>query len=326
MGIVVNFSWRTGYVKITPTLCVIHHPKTARGGTGARWRMLRRLLNAHAEFRPSTEPGQSLALAEAAAREGFPTVVAAGGDGTVHEVANGILRSGCPTALGVMPLGSGDDYATMIGASRSPNLAVTCLLSPETWAVDVGEVTDDQGHSRFFLNTLGFGLSGAVTWEASQLKRQWRGLRGLPLYGLAAVHAVWSSFTPVRTTLTLDGATQEADILYMAIALGRCEGGGFVVAPNARLDDGWFDYLQAGRLTRLQALGYIPRLALGWLPEGKTAIRQGQCRTVELHTTAPFYSHTDGEQLTTPPQGVHSLRIRLLPGALRIRGTAPPVR
>jgi diacylglycerol kinase (ATP) len=286
--------------------------------------MFRRLLNHHAEFRPSTEAGQALALSEAAAKEGFPTVVAAGGDGTVHEVANGILRSGCPTALGVMPLGSGNDYATMIGTPPSPYDVVARLLSSETWAVDVGEVTDDRGRSRFFLNTLGFGMSGAVTWEAAKLKGRWRDLRGLPLYGIAAVRAIWNSFTPVPITLTLDGQTQETHVLYLAVALGRCEGGGFVVAPQAKLDDGWFDYLQAGQLTRLQALGYIPRLALGWLPEGKAAIRMGQCRTIEMQSTQPFYAHTDGEQLTIPADGVRSLRIRLLPRLLRIRGLPAP--
>ena len=306
----------------TPSLCVIHHPKSARGATGARWRIFRRLLKDHAEFRPSTAPGQALALAEAAAKEGFPTVVAAGGDGTVHEVANGILRSGCSPALGVIPLGSGNDYATMIGMPRSPYDVVARLLSSETWAVDVGEVTDDRKRRRFFLNTLGFGVSGAVTWEAARLKSQFRDLRGLPLYGIAAVRAIWNSFTPVPTTLTLDGQAHETHILYLAVALGRCEGGGFVVAPQARLDDGLFDYLQAGKLSRLQALGYIPRLALGWLPEGKAAISMGQCRSIDIQTTQPFYAHTDGEQITTPADGLRSLRIRLLPGSLRIRGTS----
>jgi YegS/Rv2252/BmrU family lipid kinase len=277
-------------------------------------------LAGQAEFRPTTEPGQATALAEQATREGFATVVAAGGDGTVHEVANGILRAGSGAALGVLPLGSGNDYARMIGVPRSPYAAVQRLLTAETWAVDVGTVMTEKGRERFFLNTLGLGLSGAVTWESSRLKKH--GLRGVPLYGLAAVRAIWNAFHPVPLTLTLDDQSEQTHLLYMAIALGRCEGGGFVVAPHAKLDDGLFDFLLAGRLSRLEAFTYVPRLALGLLPQDSKVIRLGRCREALLQAAMPFYSHTDGEQFTTPQDGSCTLQIRLHPGRLRIRGPA----
>src|SRR5262249_21717748 len=150
-------------------LCIIHNPQAARGAKGARWRIFRRLLKDRAEFRVSSEPSHAIALAEQAARDGFPTVAAAGGDGTVHEVANGILQAGGTTTMGILPLGSGNDYATMLGLPASPYAVVERLLSEETWAVDVGEVTDEKHRRRFFINTLGIGLSGAVTWESCQL-------------------------------------------------------------------------------------------------------------------------------------------------------------
>ena len=307
----------------TPPLCIIHNPQAASGRAGARWRLFRRLLWNQAEFRPSTEPGQAAALAQAAAREGFPTVVAAGGDGTVHEVANGLLLAQSTTALGVLPLGSGNDYARMIGTPFQPRAVADRLLSSATWEVDVGEVTDVRGRRRFFLNTLGLGLSGAVTWEAARLKRAGWGLRGLPLYGLAAVRAIWSAFHSIPISLTMDGQSQDTHLLYMAVALGRCEGGGFVVAPDARLDDGWFDYLHATRLSRLQALGYVPRLALGKLPEPNNQIRRGHCRVLEVRSAQPFYAHVDGEQFLTPADGSQSIQVRLLPRALQVRGSCP---
>src|SRR6185369_2472151 len=127
---------------------------------------------------PSSEPRHATALAEQATREAFPTVVAAGGDGTVHEVANGILQAGGTAAMRVLPLGSGNDYADMLGLPPSPYAVVDRLLSEQTWAVDVGEVTDERQRRRFFINTLGIGLSGAVTWESSQLKSHGFRLRG----------------------------------------------------------------------------------------------------------------------------------------------------
>jgi diacylglycerol kinase (ATP) len=302
-------------MSITP-ICVIGNPAAARGKMASRLRCVKRMLGDHAHFQFSEAPGHAEELALAATRD-YATVVAAGGDGTVHEVANGILSANAPyVAFGVIPLGSGNDYAA--GLQTPTDLGELCdnLLNGTTAPVDVGEVTDNRGRKRFFVNTLGLGLSGAVTWESQRIK----GLRGLALYGLAAIRAIQRHFHTLETTLTLDSFRIELPTLYLAVALGQREGGGFIVAPKAKLDDGLFDYLHAGRLTRWQALGYLPRMALGWLPDNDPLIRRGQCRELVVESKTAMIVHADGEIFAHPADDVRRIHIRMLPRRLRIKG------
>ena len=301
----------------TAPLCVIGNPAAARGHATASFRRIQRLLGAQADFQFSRSPGHAEELARAAALQGYATVVAAGGDGTVHEVANGVLQAGrSDVAFGVIPLGSGNDYAACLQTPTDLRELCQNLLTGPSAAVDVGEVSDLSGRQRFFVNTLGLGLSGAVTWESRRIK----GLRGLALYGLAAIRAIQRQFHVLETVLTFDDQRSDLPTLYMSIALGQREGGGFIVAPDAKLDDGLFDYLHAGRLTRLQSLAYLPRLALGKLPDHDPIVRRGQCRKLIVESKSPLIVHVDGEMFAHPSDAVNYLQIRLLPRRLLIRG------
>lgn len=280
-------------------------------------RRVQRLLGGHADLQFSDAPGHAEELALSAAAHGYATIVAAGGDGTVHEVANGILRANVPdAAFGVIPLGSGNDYAACLQTAADLRELCRQLLSGPAAPVDVGEVSDNRGRQRYFVNTLGLGLSGAVTWESRRIK----GLRGLALYGLAAIRAIQRHFHAPDTILTFDDQRCELPTLYLAVALGQREGGGFIVAPNAKLDDGLFDYLHAGKLSRWQALGYLPRMALGRLPNDDPVVRRGQCRTLVVESKTSLIVHVDGEIFAQPADQVSQLRIRLLPRQLLIRG------
>lgn len=304
-----------------PSLCIIYNPSAGRGFTGSIWQNLQVALGNAAEYQPTRHPEHAVELAMQAAKDGFSTVAAAGGDGTVHEVANGLLRADkSGVAFGVIPLGSGNDYARMLKVPTDPNRLAQLLLGQEAWPVDAGLVTADGGRTqRYFVNTLGLGLSGVVTYEARQIK--W--LRGLSLYGLAALKAVYRSFRAIPTALEFDGQATTGATLYLSIALGAAEGGGFVVAPDAQLDDGWFDYLHAGSMTRLRALSYLPRMALGLLPESGGAIRRGRCQRVRIVADEPLHCHCDGELFSDPTQPACRFDVRLLPAALKIRGTRP---
>jgi YegS/Rv2252/BmrU family lipid kinase len=264
------------------------------------------------------EPGHAITLAQAAAEAGFETVAAAGGDGTVHEVANGILRADRPeVCFGVLPMGSGNDYARVLGVPFDPRQMVARVLSRESWSVDVGEITADGGQrQRYFVNTAGFVMSGAVTWEARRIRQ----LRGLWLYGLATLRALCRHFRAAPTYLALDRQEVPTPTLYLAIAIGRAEGGGFVVAPQAQLDDGWFDYLHAGSMSRWQALSYLPRMLTGNLPADDPRVRRGRCQRVTLACPEPVMAHVDGELFATPLAPARHFEIRLHPRRLRIRG------
>jgi YegS/Rv2252/BmrU family lipid kinase len=293
---------------------VIFNPAAARGVGGSLLAGVRRRLGDRARFQETTRPGQAEELARAASQDGFATVAAAGGDGTVHEVVNGLMTSKAPNAaLGIIPAGSGNDYAANLGVPRDARCLADSLLSKHTRAVDVGRATDDTGRSRFFANALGLGLSGAVAWEVQHI----HGLRGLPLYAFGAFKAIWRHFDAVETTLTIDGQRWETPTLFLSVALGRREGGGFVLAPEAELDDGWFDYLHAGRLSRWRALSYLPGLVVGKLPKNDPAVRPGRCRHMTVESATPLTVHADGEILghTT----IRRLAIELLPLRLVVR-------
>ena len=203
-----------------------------------------------AEFWPTEKPGHAVDLARRASDDGFEIVAAAGGDGTVHEVANGLLQAGRPeVCFAVLPLGSADDYAYSLKRDRDDRPG-----QPRDQLVDVGVLRTDRGEDRFFVCCLGLGFGPCVTIESREVG--W--LQGQLLYGFAALRAMWRHWGYLDVTGTLDGRPLGAGVtLTISVMIGRREGG-FVMAPEARLDDGWFDLVQAGKLTRWERSGSSP--------------------------------------------------------------------
>jgi diacylglycerol kinase family enzyme len=293
-----------------PEMCVIYNPASGRGRASRRLAALRRAWEARAAFWPTAAPGQAEELAGQAARAGFATVAAAGGDGTVHEVANGLLRADRPdVALAVLPSGSANDYAYSLG------------LDPDWWRqpegvasrrVDVG-VVRAAGRSRYFVNGLGLGFNGLVTREARRIHR----LQGLALYGLALLRTLSFHYALIPLSIQLDDEPERAEpTLALSLALGQREGD-FVVAPQAVLDDGLFDYIHVGPCRRRELLPLLPGLFLGrGLPSGRPRIWQGRCRRVRLRAASALTVHTDGELFCVAEEDVRELEVDLLPGAL----------
>jgi diacylglycerol kinase (ATP) len=291
--------------------CVIFNPTAGRGKAARSLAEWQRLLVGRAEFLPTNEPGHAEELARAAAESGRQFVAAAGGDGTVHEVANGILQAGRPdVTFVVLPLGSANDYAHSLKFefAGKPELA----RMPQ--AVDVGSVRAADGRQRYFVNGLGLGFNGAVTMESRRI----RWLRGLPLYGLAFVRALLFHYAIPRMETHFDEIVRDVPTFALTVALGRREGN-FVVAPRASLVDGEFDYLHAGSLSRWQVLRFLPRLASGKpLPDDYPNIWQGRAREIRVHSAAPLTVHVDGEFFSRPEDKIRRLEITLHPGALRV--------
>jgi diacylglycerol kinase family enzyme len=250
-------------------------------------------------------------LALVAAREGFPIVAAAGGDGTVHEVGNGLVRSGRPDViLAVLPVGSANDYAHSLGLDADwwrypdPTIAVRPL--------DVGVVRSG-GRERHFLNGLGLGFNGAVTLESRKIHR----LQGLALYGLAFLRAFLFHYRAVPMTVQLDDELpRTGPTLALSLAIGRREGN-FVVAPHALLDDGLFEFVHVGDLRRRDLIHFVPGLITGNLPS-HPLVRMGRCRRASVRSTRPLTVHIDGEFFCRPEEGMHELEVECLPRRLRV--------
>ncbi len=290
-----------------PDLRVIFNPAAGKGRGRRRLEQIRKTWGTHADFWPTQHPGHAIELAEKAARAGFSVVAAAGGDGTAHEVLNGLMRVRNPAvAFTIVPIGSANDYAFSLGLHEKN--------APVRRLVDVGLVRTPNGKSTYFGCCLGLGLNGRVTWESRQIRR----LQGVFLYGLATIRALMYHYVHPPMTLVIDAEPPwTAPTLLLSVLIGKREGG-FVFAPKAEVDDGWLDFVHASDLSRWEILQFLPRLALFGPPETYPKIRQGRCRRVTLHSETPLIVHTDGEFFCLPEEGVHDLEIEIVPGALPV--------
>jgi diacylglycerol kinase (ATP) len=255
-----------------PDICVIFNPASGKGQGARRLAKLGKQWGPHAVLRPTTHAGHAVELARQAADAGFAIVVAAGGDGTVHEVANGLLQSGRRDVnFGIIPIGSANDYYASLEMEPPADVGAPRV-------VDVGVVRGPGGREKFFVCCLGLGLNGAVTLESRKLKR----LQGIALYGLATLRALWYHYGCPLIEVVIDGQSADSlPTLMLSVLVGRREGG-FVMAPRASLHDGKLDLVHCGDLSRWEVMKLLPRLALSGPPDHYPKVTQGQCRTVKL--------------------------------------------
>jgi len=287
---------------------VILNPVAGRGRLRREWpRMADRLRAAGVAFDlvETRAPGEGVALAERAAHE-YPAVIAAGGDGTVHEVANGLLRARSGAAFGVLPLGSGDDFAKMLPAGDP----VERIKRGATRPFDAGRIEAD-GVTRFFANgmDIGFGAHGAYN-----MRKVPRFLTGFAAYlGTLAITLV--RYPILRVTVQLDdGAAFTQDTAMAAVMNGRAFGGSFHVCPDARADDGLLDVFVADGVGRLAILGLVPKILRG-AHGGDRRIRLARAKRVLLESPAPLLVEADGEIAF---EDARRLEIDVLPGAFRV--------
>jgi diacylglycerol kinase family enzyme len=291
-----------------PELCVIFNPASGKHRGRRRLAEIRKSWGAHAEFRPTAHVGHAVELAEQAAREGFAVVAAAGGDGTAHEVLNGLMRVRNPeTRFSIVPIGSANDYAFSLGIDSANG-------TPPPRLVDVGLIRTPGGKMVYFGCNLGMGLNGCVTLESRRIRR----LQGVFLYGLATLRALVYHFRSPQMTFQFDDEPAwSAPTLLFSTLVGKREGG-FVLAPRAEVDDGWLDFVHAGALSRWEILQLLPRIALFGPPESYPKVKQGRCKRVRLRSEAPLIIHTDGEFFCLPEHGIQEVEIEVVPGVLPV--------
>jgi YegS/Rv2252/BmrU family lipid kinase len=263
--------------------------------------------------------GHAIELAREARQEGFDTVVAAGGDGTVNEVVNGLMqcaaRDGTPPSLGVLSVGRGNDFS--YGADIPPELeaCVEVLAAGKERPMDVGRIAGGYyPEGRFFANGIGAGFDTIVGLEAAKMKH----VHGFMAYVFGAARTFIMYPAAPHVIVTLDGGAGgvfEQKSHQISIMNGRRMGGTFFMAPKARNWDGAFDLCMAAELTRGQMVDLIGRYT-----KGSQAGRPGiTCaRAAHYAIEAPeggLVVHADGETICTDG---HSLDIACLPSALRL--------
>jgi len=249
-----------------------------------------------AEVRWSQGPGHATEIARSAA-PATDVFVIVGGDGTVHEVVAGLMPT--PKPIVVLPAGSGNDFAAHFACPTTPEALARVLDDGVGVVVDV---IDANGHC--CVNSIGLGFEAQVTKESRAIQ----GLRGLPLY-LTAVFRAMMRFDCPPLTIRLD--EQDPIIgerLMVSIGNGTRAGGGFLLTPDAWLDDGSIDLCIVERMGRLRMLQLLPKAIKGaHVDQRGVTMRRAAALTVE--SARPFHWHIDGEYVgeTTGP-----LRVRIL--------------
>ena len=258
-------------------------------------------------------PWHAAELAQQAASEGFEIVVAAGGDGTTNEVVNGLMaasQDGRASILGVIPVGSGSDFANNVGVPAELRGACRTLAHGRTRDVDVCRVTVSGHPPRYFDNTVNVGFGGTVTVEARKIK--W--LRGMALYLPAVLKTVFLAQNP-RVKIEYDDQELTLQAVMICVGNGPREGGGFFCTPDAQPDDGLLDLCIVREISRLAMLRLIPHFMNGSHVE-REPVTMARARRVTISSPDDLIAHMDGEILCT---NAHRLACEILPGQLRVR-------
>ncbi len=239
-------------------VCLILNPHARRGvplGVAQELTAVARAVGWTAILLKTDQPGHEVELAKQAVAEGWPLVVAAGGDGTVHGVANAILATDSGAVLGHIPIGTGNDFAKILGLH--PRKAGDNLRHVLTKGVvrrfDVGLVANE-----YFINGMGVGFGAEVVRQTLNMKR----IKGFLLY-LAAVYKTFWRFEPPTLEITASEHSQTGAVTLLEIAIGTTAGGGFKLTPTAEPDDGLFDVCVINKVSVSQFLRWVPRCIKG---------------------------------------------------------------
>ena len=257
---------------------------------------------------PTRGPGEAVRLAAGAGA--YETVLALGGDGIIHEAANGLMQlpAGERPAFGIVPVGSGNDYARTLGVSTKVDEACAQLLGAEARPVDVGRVN---GH--WFVETLSFGLDAAIALDTME-RRVRTGRTGTVLYMESGVDQLLHHLEPRRYRASFDGGeTVEAESVTFAVQIGPYYGGGFKICPDARIDDGLLDVCVAHPPVGAARALYIFLRAKGGKHVRFKQIELRRCRTLHLEFDEAPPAQMDGELI----EGT-SFDIAVEPAALNV--------
>jgi diacylglycerol kinase (ATP) len=295
---------------------VILNPAAGRGQGRARRPEIERLLehSKHAlvnqgattewSIVETTAPGRGAAQAAEAVRQGADVVAAAGGDGTYGEVVNGLVGTGA--RLGIVPLGTGNDFARTFGLVGDLPTAIDALFNGLPRPIDLGLVEWPQNRKskvenrKYFINVAGCGFDAVVAERVNRAAQGGRArLRGTSAY-IAAVCASLATYRAARFKITVDDKTFETEAMLCSVANSRTYGGGMIIAPDAKIDDGWFDLCILARTGRIEFLRAFPRVFKGThTTHPKVTMLRG--KSIRIESDPPMPVLIDGEVIGETP-------------------------
>ena len=301
------------------SIMVILNP-TAGHGNGAR---LQPVIEAaleraglDAELAVTSHHGHAIELACQAAQAGFKMVVAAGGDGTLNEVVNGLMNSGLRgeqlPVLGVLCAGRGNDFAGSVGIPEDIEAGSQLLKLGHTRVIDIGRAYGGiypEGH--YFVNVVGVGFDVIATLQAAKMPR-WGGFFS---FLLAVLKTIFLYNHAPLAVIEFSGQKIQQRSLMISIMNGRRLGGKFIMAPESIPDDGLFDLCIAEQMSSFQVLGLLPHFFNG-TQGSQEKVKTGRAAHVQITASdGPLPAHMDGEIFCTEGQ---SVTVELLSSHLRV--------
>ena len=306
---------------------VIANPKSAAGATREKWSAIASDLRTHfGAFNVAFTkgPGDGIEISRRAAVAGRSLIIACGGDGTVNEIANGILQSGQDAELGIFPSGTGGDFRRSIGMPNEPREAARALRDGETKRIDVGKVTfvdhNDSPAERYFLNVTSFGLAASIIERVKgTTSLSWLPLdnvRGRASFALSTLQEV-IAIGPTSVRVKIDDKDEAAlQTVNFCVANARYFGGGMMIAPEAKLTDSFLDVINIGDINTAKIILNAYTLYRGThldLPEVKDTLAK-RIEARPLNSDQEVHIEMDGEL-----PGKLPAVYEVVPGALRLR-------
>ena len=240
----------------------------------------------------TTKAGDAVDIGRQAADQGLERIIVVGGDGTIHEVANGLLGTGIESLpqLGVVPIGTGNDFARLTGThSLSPLEAVRRLAGGVDELFDVGLAWGE-----YFVNTLGLGFDAMVASHVPRYRRLWR-----PLVYPAAVLRSFLTYRPIQIVAQGDDDGYRGGIFCIEAGIGKSTGGGFYLTPGALPDDGLFDVCLIKPIGLWEFLTLTPKAFRGTHTRLKQ-VRMMRTGSLTVRSSEPLQAHFDGELRSGP--------------------------
>ena len=288
---------------------------------GQAWRLaadLRPIMEEYggADWAGSVYPTHAIELTRKAIEEGYDLIIAGGGDGTVHEVVNAITEypKEKRPALGVLPLGSGNDFSYAAGMDPDPAKALRQIFTgSESW-IDVGKVEDDRGRVEYFDNTIGIGFDAIVTIHSHKMPI----VRGFLMYILAVLKTIFLNHHPIGVDVTMDGGKKfQEELLMFTICNGGREGGGFHLYPEAKNGDGVYHFVTVPKVSRLMMLRLLPLFMAGsHLKHPK--VKYGDFKDMEIKSDSAMFIHIDGEVFAGFTSDLRNIKLTMEHQAIRV--------
>jgi YegS/Rv2252/BmrU family lipid kinase len=271
-------------------------------------------LSGRADVALTERPRHAIELTKAAINNGYDVLVAAGGDGTINEVVNGIMASNKEgVRLGIIPIGTGNDFAHSLGIDKDVRSSVRNITKGRTRWVDIGLMEDDKGRRRYFVNNMGVGLDANVIIRTQEITK----LRGFPKYLAAVLTALVKDYQPLHLHVRYDEEELKQEVLFLYLGLGTRGGGGFLLTPDALHDDNLIDSCTVPMLGRLRIASLINAATKG--THVHTPYPQmRQSREIVINSVEAMPVQIEGEIYAVPEDGIHQIMVTSLPAAIEV--------